>query len=362
MAATLEHETSEGRGGASEPALPLEFTGRAGEFFRIWIVNLCLTIVSLGIYSAWAKVRTRRYFYSSTLLDGSPFEYTADPKRILIGRLIVLAMALSYTLAGAFNERLAGAVAILVFLATPWLVVRSLAFHRRNSRLRNVRFVFSGTYREAAKVFIGWPLAAVLSLGLLFPWIHGRQHQFVVSNTSYGATPFEFSWRAASYYWIYLKAFGVVLLVALGLALLLPIVGLPSTGANDQISVPNGFILVSVAAYLIILVGTNAVIRAGSTNLLYGNSSVGPHGFRGHLRSADLFGLYAISALAIVFTLGLAIPWVMVRLARYRVERIGVLARGNLDDFFQAAEEEHPLGAVAEEAAGALDFGFDFGL
>ncbi len=30
------------------------FTGNGGEYFRIWIVNLMLTIVTLGIYSAWA--------------------------------------------------------------------------------------------------------------------------------------------------------------------------------------------------------------------------------------------------------------------------------------------------------------------
>jgi len=38
------------------------FTGKGGEYFRIWIVNICLTILTLGIYSAWATVRTRRYF------------------------------------------------------------------------------------------------------------------------------------------------------------------------------------------------------------------------------------------------------------------------------------------------------------
>ncbi len=36
---------------------PLEFHGSGGEYFRIWIVNLCLTIVTFGIYTAWAKVR-----------------------------------------------------------------------------------------------------------------------------------------------------------------------------------------------------------------------------------------------------------------------------------------------------------------
>ena len=39
-----------------------EFTGEGYEFFRIWIVNICLTIITLGIYSALAKVRTNRYF------------------------------------------------------------------------------------------------------------------------------------------------------------------------------------------------------------------------------------------------------------------------------------------------------------
>ena len=47
--------------------LPLEFRATGAEYFRIWIVNLLLTIITLGIYSAWAKVRRLRYFYGSTL-------------------------------------------------------------------------------------------------------------------------------------------------------------------------------------------------------------------------------------------------------------------------------------------------------
>ncbi len=36
---------------------PLSFTGTAGDYFRIWIANIALTLLTLGIYSAWAKVR-----------------------------------------------------------------------------------------------------------------------------------------------------------------------------------------------------------------------------------------------------------------------------------------------------------------
>ena len=62
---------------ASRVDLPFEFRGNGGEYFRIWIVNLLLTIVTLGIYSAWAKVRRLRYFYGNTYLDGHPFEFQA---------------------------------------------------------------------------------------------------------------------------------------------------------------------------------------------------------------------------------------------------------------------------------------------
>lgn len=37
-----------------------DFTGSAKEWFGIWIVNLLLSIITIGIYSAWAKVRAKK--------------------------------------------------------------------------------------------------------------------------------------------------------------------------------------------------------------------------------------------------------------------------------------------------------------
>ena len=59
--------------------LSFQFTGSGFEYFKIWIVNLCLTVITLGIYSAWAKVRRNRYFYGNTQLAGDAFEYLANP-------------------------------------------------------------------------------------------------------------------------------------------------------------------------------------------------------------------------------------------------------------------------------------------
>jgi len=82
---------------------PLQFDGQGSQYFRIWIVNIALSILTLGIYSTWATVRTRRYFYGKTSLDGTPFQYTAKPIPILIGRIIAFVIFGVYSLLGQFQ-------------------------------------------------------------------------------------------------------------------------------------------------------------------------------------------------------------------------------------------------------------------
>src|SRR5882757_10054200 len=85
---------------AAAPAIgapeQLRFTGTGASYFGIWIVNLLLTIVTLGIYSAWAKVRRLQYFYRHTELAGSSFDFHGSASRILIGRVIALVMLVAY--------------------------------------------------------------------------------------------------------------------------------------------------------------------------------------------------------------------------------------------------------------------------
>src|SRR5450755_3739467 len=75
---------------------PVRFTGSGAEYFGIWIVNLLLTIVTIGIYSAWAKVRRLQYFYRHTELAGSSFDFHGNPIKILIGRIVALVMLFAY--------------------------------------------------------------------------------------------------------------------------------------------------------------------------------------------------------------------------------------------------------------------------
>ncbi len=64
---------------STRPPEQLHFTGTGAGYFGIWIVNLLLTIVTLGIYSAWAKVRRLQYFYRHTEIAGSSFDFHGSP-------------------------------------------------------------------------------------------------------------------------------------------------------------------------------------------------------------------------------------------------------------------------------------------
>ena len=122
------------------------FTGTTREYFGIWIVNVLLTIVTLGVYSAWAKVRRQRYFYGNTWLAGASFDYPAKPVRILIGRLIVLGVLVAYNLALQFQPIVGGLIALALIFAAPWFIMRGLRFSARVTSYRNIRFDFTGKY------------------------------------------------------------------------------------------------------------------------------------------------------------------------------------------------------------------------
>src|SRR5213075_574137 len=96
------------------------FTGRASEYFRIWIISLCLSLATLGIYSAWGKVRKKRYLYAHTELDGTGFDYRASPLAILRGRVLALLLFGGFALSAHFMPLLELAFIALLVVLSPW--------------------------------------------------------------------------------------------------------------------------------------------------------------------------------------------------------------------------------------------------
>jgi len=132
----IDHTAASLGSGASKPdsvRAPFVFHGQGGEFFRIWIVNIGLTLLTLGIYSAWAKVRTKRYFYGNTELEGDRFDYLGDPIAILKGRILAVALLVAYQVLVSFAPPVITGAVLLLFLSVDNLP--STALQRANEQL-----------------------------------------------------------------------------------------------------------------------------------------------------------------------------------------------------------------------------------
>lgn len=316
--------------------LPFEFHGEGFEFFRIWIVNLLLSILTLGVYSAWAKVRTLRYFYGNTRVDGSSFEYLATPLQILKGRIVAFVLLLLYLVVGEVFPVAGIVLPLVLILATPWIVVRSLAFRNRHSAWRGVRFGFDGSSAPAMKAFLLWPLAGVLTLGLLVPLALQRQQRFLVEHARYGTSVFAFEAGARDFYALFLK---LLLVFAAGGALAYVL---------GQVFAPLGPLVLALGY----AVGF-ACFNTGFTNLVYGHSRLGAHRLVARYELGSYLRLMLGNALGMVLTLGLFYPWARVRNARYAAGHIDLAAADGLDGF--VADERRAVTATGGEVADLFD-------
>ena len=303
--------------------LPLRFTGSAAEYFRVWIVNICLTLLTFGIFSAWAKVRRKRYFYSHTVLDGTPFQYLGQPIPILKGRIIATALFGLWYIGTHFFVELLPVVLIVAFVLAPWVLVRSAAFNARYSAYRNMTFHFAGSYWSAVKVLYGWGLIAMLTFGLGFSWWQQRIKRYLITRSSYGGVSGDFSAKGRQFFLTYFiagLAFGVVMGAFGGLSAVL--VG---HGA-DKVTYITAFVICVYAVY----VAAFAYIQARIANLVWNHTELRPLKFRSSLRARDLLGLYVSNAAAIVASAGLLIPWATVRMLKYRLAHFAVSADGDI--------------------------------
>lgn len=334
--------------------IPFEFSGKAGEYFKIWIVNILLTILTLGIYSAWAKVRRKRYFYGNTHLKDSTFEYHALPIQILKGRLIAFGAFVVYAVVETILPLAAAVLAVLFVLAVPWLVIKAHAFNSRNSSYRNLRLNFKGSYARALAVYIGLPILSVITLGFAYPAYMYHRAKFVAANSAYGTTPFSFSATAGGFYLIALKAVGMAIGAAAFLTVLVGGLGALPTMV-DQPAQPVGgpAVLLTIVGGILAFSAIRAYLDTAVANLVWSNVRASGNQFQSTLRTRYMLWLYLSNAVAIVLSLGLLIPWAQIRAMRYRLQNLKLLAKDDLDGF--VAREQERVDAAGEEVSEFFD-------
>lgn len=342
----------------------LRFSGNARDYFRIWIVNLLLTTLTLGIYSAWAKVRRRRYIYGHTALRSRRFDFHANPVAILRGRIIAVLLLLMVLATQVYQPVFTPFAGTLAAVIIPWLIVRSRMFNMRYTSYSNIRFGFVPAYWESFRTVFFAGLLTFGTFGIGTPVAHYLRNRFVVRHTRFGNMPFRIEaiiWDFFAAYLLVFIASSIIIfpLLQSGFNLLDGFRGRGSEyGPFLEWIVP---VMTALAGYYVAAQFLSAATLRPTLN----GSSL-------HARGTDakqyrlgcdwslnrLLFMYVVNFVAIVGSLGLLIPWAQIRVTRYLVNGIWVELSDSLEQV--VALQADDVSAVGEEIGSAFDV--DIGL
>ncbi|MCG7498124.1 DUF898 domain-containing protein [Vibrio sp. Of7-15] len=381
----------------------MSFTGRGGEFFGIWIVNILLSVITLGIYSAWAKVRTNQYFYGNTILDGDSFEYHAKPMQILKGRLVALVCVLLWAVANSLFP-VFSMVLLLAFVAVlPFLSWSNARFDSAMTSYRNVRFSFVGTLGKAYSTILGRSLVIMLAIFAVFAvigfavqaspiaagivilagipgvlylqaWAMSGIASYFANGYRYGERDFSAQISSGYYFKTYLLAAvlwlvaSVLSIVAIGLFLgagaFMAALSEGQAGMADIMGSP-AMIGIAIAAYAVMLflgVAISAFISVRIRNHVFSQLMLeGEPELKcdSKMTVMSYVGLVVTNFILQVITMGIARPWVMVRTAKYVASVTSV--HGDLSRLVAQDQDSNVKSAVSDEVAQAFDVNLGIG-
>ncbi len=391
---------------------PVTFSGSGSEYFRIWIVNLLLIFVTLGIYFPWAKVRKLRYFYGNTQVAGHALDFHGDPKRMLRGYAVVSLLFFAYSVAGNLSP-VAGGVAFLILVAIwPALVRAGQRFRLSQTSWRGLRFAFSGSMGGAYKtllplalpvlalVAVGLltqptspptsqapptsrsgaavsmaaglaPLAVMLVVMLLVPLMWWTIKRYQHGNYNLGRVHARFTSGMGPFYAVFLKtslltaAVAVLIaivfaLVAGGGGIMLALIGL-GRGEGPALSpwLIILFIVIGGLAYFSIFWIARPYFTSRMQNLIWNRTESSSIGFESRLRYRSLLLLGLKNWLLMVVTLGLYWPFAAIATAKLKLEAVTVVALRDLNTVVQ--DQVDATKDAAGDAAGDV-FGIDIGM
>ena len=385
----------------------LNFNGTGLEYFKIWIVNILLVIVTLGLYYPWAKVRNNRYFYANSTLEDRNFDYYATGKQLFFGYLIAMALFLLYVVIQQVSPAGSGIVFLLFIIALPWIVWRSLKFNMRITSFSNVRFSFEGQLGGAYFNFLLLPfifivllysIPILLTFGLakaagsiatqtilvvvslllaglavyMLGVLKKKNTSYFLNSTRYGQGQFSTELEATKFMKISFKTIGLFLVAVLACLIIVsaftmtsgtssPLAGLAGKFGDPEVMQEifgNPSVLFAIGSIYIGLLLISVLVFSYSfarqRSYIYANSKLDNKiSFASTLKARSMAWVSFTNLLAVIFSLGLAIPWAKVRVARLLLENTLVDTSVGFEEYVTQQQAEQS--SLGEQIGDAFD-------
>jgi uncharacterized membrane protein YjgN (DUF898 family) len=357
---------------AATRTLAFGFTGSGREYFRIWVINLLLSLATFGIYSAWAKVRRLQYFDRNTTLGGAAFDFHGDAKAILRGRVLAVVLLAAYQYAFGFSRAFGLAVVAVLLLALPWMMRGALRFRLGNTSWRGLRFHFSGSSPLAYRSYLA-PVAVFLLPGVVValvgrsPWsvlpfalylgwpaMHGWMKRYQYGHVMYGDQHSATDLPLGKFFRMYVV--GLLLLVmavAVGLAIVLGLSSalrlLGEMSKQDAMGVIGIVVLIGGGLAGYVLFGPYQQVRI--LNLCLPRTRFPGVRFVSTLSASGFTRLQLKNLVLTLLSLGLYRPFAVVSAYRYRLDHLML----EVDEGFDhVLADVRPAGGAAGD--GTADF------
>jgi len=192
----------------------ISFRGDSKTLFKIWIINLLLTVCTLGIYYPWARANMKKYLYSSTYLDDYSFDFHGTGKQMFIGLvkfLVIFLLAFSVLKIIAtfipenieqdiFLRRLFNLAILIPYMPILALFIHGVRKYRMSrTSYRGIRFGYRGKKKLLVLLFLENSLITLATFGIYYPWFANNVRKYVYSKARFGNIKLSFSGNSSDY-------------------------------------------------------------------------------------------------------------------------------------------------------------------
>jgi uncharacterized membrane protein YjgN (DUF898 family) len=301
----------------------LAFHGSGSSLFLLILKNILLTLVTFGIYAAWAATARRKYIWQNIEFHGQRFIYHGTGRELFVGYLKVFAGYALFLGVPALVRQASPSLAVIVQIAfalailplVPFAIYWSRAYLLSRSTWRGIRFSMEPGAGLFARTFVVGYLFTLVTLGLYMPIWLNELRKITIDRSRFGNHAFHYD------------------------------------GDNFEVwAMSMKGLLLSIATLGIYYFW----FRAKLSRYELEHTHFGQARGRLDLTGGDIFKFTMIYLLGTTLTLGLAFPWVAAYVLRSVLERTSF--EGPID--FTAITQGAAQGdAAADGLADVMDVG-----
>ena len=338
----------------------VRFTGSGWELFSIHIGNYLLSILTLGVYSFWARARVRRYLWGNIEILGENLEYNGTGGELFRSFLLIV------LLGGVFAGILFAFSLLTPFLSAAVLSVvlvpvghfashRALRYRLTRTRWRGIRGNLYGSSVVYALRGSGYTFLSMLTLFLCVPLETARLVSRRLNAFFFGSRRASFSGSSKPLFVRWIGTYILLTVFASGGIIVFLALSQKDFQAIAQSSPGLVHVLVLAGGLAgAALYGISSVIyRAAVVRWTFENLSFGAMRFNAEKYTAwSLLRLRVANCILLVITLGLAYPWTEIRSLRFFLSSVRYTGDPDLKGLLQ---DTLPDAARGEGLLDALD-------